>query len=68
MQGKEADMIILILGGSSDGARNWVAAKPNLINVALTRAKIAIYIIGNKEKYTQLKYFEHLKDMYTITP
>ncbi|WP_257942045.1 DNA/RNA helicase (AAA domain) [Campylobacter lari] len=68
MQGKEADMIILILGGSSDGARNWVAAKPNLINVALTRAKIAIYIIGNKEKYTQLKYFEYLKDMYTITP
>lgn len=63
MQGKEAKVIILILGGSSDSARVWAASKPNLLNVALTRAKEYIYIIGNKEKYLKLPYFEDLADI-----
>ncbi|EAI3229561.1 AAA domain-containing protein [Campylobacter coli] len=68
MQGKEADIIILILGGNNENARNWVASRPNLINVALTRAKNTIFIIGNKEKYIKLNYFNHLESIHTITP
>lgn len=60
MQGKEAKVIIFVLGGNSDGARIWAASKPNLLNVALTRAKEYIYIIGNREKYLKLSYFEDL--------
>lgn len=63
MQGKEAKIIILVLGGSSDGARDWAASKPNLLNVALTRAKEYIYIIGNKEKYLKLSYFKDLSNL-----
>ncbi|MBZ7935013.1 hypothetical protein H2275_07480, partial [Campylobacter sp. W0065] len=68
MQGKEADIIILILGGNNENARKWVSSKPNLINVALTRAKNIIFIIGNKENYIELDYFNHLKNINTITP
>ncbi|CAD7289041.1 DEAD/DEAH box helicase [Campylobacter suis] len=57
MQGQEASIIIFILGGGSAGARAWASAKPNLLNVALTRAKHYIYIIGDKAAWSELKYF-----------
>ncbi|GKS88674.1 AAA domain-containing protein [Acidovorax sp. SUPP2539] len=51
-QGKEADFVIFLLGG--DPARRGVISsyagrKPNLVNVAVTRAKKRLYVIGNKE-------------------
>jgi len=56
-QGKEADIVILVLGGSNEGARKWAAEKPNLLNVAVTRAKKRLYVIGNKSKWGSLPYF-----------
>lgn len=58
-QGKEADIVFLILGSNptSSGARNWASQKPNMLNVALTRAKKRIYVIGNKKLWASCNYF-----------
>jgi len=58
MQGKEADIIVFVLGGVTKGARAWAASKPNLLNVALTRAKEVIYIVGNRENWASLPYYK----------
>ncbi len=50
-QGKEADFVIFLLGGdpSRPGVISGFAGrKPNLINVAVTRAKKRLFVIGNK--------------------
>lgn len=59
MQGKEAQVIILILGGSSEapGARDWVVEEPNLLNVAVTRAKQRLYVIGDRDDWQQRSLF-----------
>ena len=57
MQGKEATLVIFVLGGATNGARAWAASKPNLLNVALTRAKEYIFIIGDKDAYSCLPFF-----------
>lgn len=59
VQGKEAKVVILILGSdpNNNGARLWAASKPNLLNVAATRAKDRLYIIGNKNKWKDKQYF-----------
>lgn len=51
-QGKEADFVIFLLGG--DPCRpgvisSFAGRKPNLVNVAVTRAKKRLYVIGNKD-------------------
>lgn len=58
-QGKEADIVFLILGSNpaSSGARNWASQKPNMLNVALTRAKKRFYVIGNKKLWASCNYF-----------
>lgn len=59
-QGKEADIVFLILGSNpnSPGARNWASQKPNMLNVALTRAKKRFYVIGNKKLWASCQYFD----------
>lgn len=57
MQGKEAKIIVFVLGGQSDGALSWASSKPNLLNVAASRAKEFIYIIGDKDRWNKLRYF-----------
>jgi hypothetical protein len=53
-QGKEAEAVILMLGagrGAREGARTWAGRTPNLLNVAATRAKRALYVVGNREEW-----------------
>ncbi|MBI5165072.1 MAG: ATP-binding protein [Magnetospirillum sp.] len=61
-QGKEAPMAILLLGGNParPGAFEWAAARPNLLNVAVTRAKRAVYVVGDRGRWRELDYFERL--------
>lgn len=56
-------MVILLgsaPGKSGGGSRNWASAKPNLLNVALTRAKQRVYIIGNSTDWSCLPGFDSL--------
>lgn len=61
-QGKEADIVILVLGSDpkSDGARAWASRKPNMLNVALTRAKKYFYVIGNRTLWQSCANFDYL--------
>lgn len=61
-QGKEAEMVILVLGADNNnkGAVNWACSKPNLLNVALTRAKNHIYVIGDWDLWSAKPYFSSL--------
>ncbi|TDO03924.1 DEAD/DEAH box helicase [Sunxiuqinia elliptica] len=61
-QGKQAEGVILCLGldGKSRGAANWAASKPNLLNVALTRAKYRFVAVGDKDIWFNVQYFKEL--------
>lgn len=68
-QGKEESMVWLVLGcdESNMGAVNWAASKPNLLNVALTRAKHRVFIIGDAGIWRQQNYFNACDKLYTVS-
>lgn len=60
VQGREADIVFFVLGAqmtSQKGARAWAGGKPNLINVAITRAKTSLYVIGNRQLWKSAGIF-----------
>lgn len=65
-QGKEAEVVFLVLGTAPDqegaGARAWAASKPNLLNVAITRAKHRLYVIGDENQWRGLPNFGELRE------
>ncbi|MDT0303537.1 ATP-binding protein [Streptomonospora wellingtoniae] len=63
-QGKEADVVVLVLGGdpSKPRAKEWAAQRPNLVNVAVSRAKRRLYVIGDRAAWAKLDHFSTLAD------
>ena len=65
-QGKEAEIVFLVLGTAPGptgaGARAWASSKPNLLNVAITRAKRRLYVIGDAAQWGQLDHFAELRE------
>ncbi len=50
VQGREAETVLLVLGApaaSQGGARAWAAGTPNILNVAVSRAKQNLYVVGS---------------------
>jgi len=63
VQGREAEAVILALGAPAPqqtGARNWAGYPPNLLNVAVTRAKEQLYVIGNRRLWREAGLFREL--------
>ncbi|SEW53816.1 AAA domain-containing protein [Chitinophaga arvensicola] len=63
VQGREAEAVILVLGATmedQDGARQWAGDPPNLLNVAVTRAKEVLYVIGNRNRWKTAGVFHDL--------
>lgn len=48
-QGKEASVVVFVLGcdESTRGAARWAGERPNLVNVAVTRARHRLYVVGS---------------------
>ncbi len=65
-QGKEAEAVILMLGagrGAKAGSRSWAGATPNLLNVAATRAKRVLYVVGNRAEWQSAGVFSIAAEM-----
>jgi superfamily I DNA and/or RNA helicase len=58
VQGKEADVVVVVLG--SRPARAWAAERPNLLNVAVSQARRRLYVIGNRQNWQDHRYFDVL--------
>lgn len=63
-QGREANVVFLVLGSApgaaGKGSRDWVADTPNILNVALTRAKNRVYVIGSRSDWRKHPNFRTL--------
>jgi len=50
VQGREVDTVILLLAApkaSQGGARTWAAETPNILNIAVSRARQNLYVVGS---------------------
>lgn len=69
-QGKEASVVVFVLGGNvqKPGARAWAASRPNLLNVAVSRAKQRLYVIGSRSDWQKYRYFSTLAKNLPTNP
>lgn len=67
-QGKQAEEVFFVLGCSKKtiGAVNWVNS--NIVNVAVTRAKYRIYIVGDYDLWSSNNNFEIAQKLLPLGP
>ncbi len=55
-QGKEAPIVFMVLGADTrcKGSAAWAVKDPNMMNVAVTRAKKEFYVIGDLSLYSSI--------------
>ncbi len=66
VQGREADTVLLVLGASGaakKAARDWATQTPNILNVAVTRAKQNLYVIGSFDAWSDIG---HARELSTL--
>ena len=64
-QGREAEAVVLLLGASGEsarGSRRWAARTPNVLNVAVSRARTALYVVGDRDSWAGAGCFGLLAD------
>lgn len=68
-QGKEEDSVLFVLGADARHASsaNWACAKPNIVNVALTRARRRFYVVGDRAVWGGLRPFLWAVDQLPTT-
>lgn len=61
-QGKQANEVLFVLGCDQNALRaaQWVGTKPNLTNVAITRAKYRLAVIGDMALWRKVPYVRDL--------
>ncbi|RAJ59502.1 AAA domain-containing protein [Streptomyces sp. KhCrAH-43] len=61
-QGKEADVVLLVLGAGGDmaGPRAWAASAPNLLDVAVSRARRRLFVVGDHDAWRGHRHFDVL--------
>jgi hypothetical protein len=65
VQGREAEAVILVLGAPlahQTGARGWAGGRPNILNVAVSRAQEVLYVVGNRDLWSKVGVFSELDD------
>jgi hypothetical protein len=65
VQGREAEAVIFVLGAPREdqrGARTWAGRQANLLNVAVTRAKEQLYVVGNRTLWCEAGFFSSLHE------
>lgn len=64
VQGKEAKVVILVLGGNPgrEGAKRWASQSPNLVNVAVSRAKHRLHVVGDRNAWQKYPYLSECAD------
>lgn len=69
-QGKEAKIVYFVIGTdkNTDGAADWAFSKPNLLNVAVTRAKQEFYVIGDIERLSKKPFISVAATKLNKTP
>jgi hypothetical protein len=65
-QGKEADIVYFVTGtdAKTDGAANWSCIKPNLLNVAATRAKKEFYVVGDLARFKSKQHYDIIQQTF----
>lgn len=65
-QGKEADIVYFVTGtdAQTDGAANWSCIKPNLLNVAATRAKKEFYVVGDLARFKTKQHYDVIQHTF----
>lgn len=66
VQGREAEAVILVLGApkpSQNGARAWAAGTPNILNVAVSRAKQKLYVVGSLGAWSGVGHARQLAEL-----
>ncbi|MEG3168063.1 DEAD/DEAH box helicase [Sphingomonas sp. LB3N6] len=69
VQGREAETVILVLGApaaSQGGARAWAASTPNILNVAVSRAKQNLYVVGSHGAWRGVGHASEMSHQLTL--